>query len=64
MSTYLGTVIEVKGRLTLDGTTPLVDQGNGTFKAGHSVIRFDHVFGGAAQRMWFDDIESDRIDLP
>jgi hypothetical protein len=28
------------------------------------VIRFDHIFGGAAQRMWYDDIESDRIDLP
>jgi len=57
-------VVEVKGRLTLDGTTTLVDQGNGTFKAGRSVIRFDHVFAGAPQRMWYDDIESDRIDLP
>jgi CubicO group peptidase (beta-lactamase class C family) len=57
-------VIEVRGQLTLDGTTPLVDQGNGTFRVGHSVVRFDHEFGGKAQRMWFDGIESDRIDLP
>jgi hypothetical protein len=31
---------------------------------GHSVVRFDHEFGGKPQRMWVDDIESDRIDLP
>jgi CubicO group peptidase (beta-lactamase class C family) len=57
-------VIEVRGQLTFDGTTPLVDQGNGTFRVGHSVVRFDHEFGGKPQRMWVDDIESDRIDLP
>jgi hypothetical protein len=57
-------VIEVRGQLTFDGTTPLVDQGNDTFRVGHSVVRFDHEFAGKRQRMWLDDIESDRIDLP
>jgi hypothetical protein len=57
-------VIEVKGRLTLDGTTPLADQGNGTFKVGSSIVRFDHVFDGRAQRMWFDGVDAERIDLP
>ena len=57
-------VLEVKGQLTLDGSTPLVDQGNGTFRSGHSVIRFDHVFGGRPQRMWLDGLEADRVDLP
>jgi CubicO group peptidase (beta-lactamase class C family) len=57
-------VLEVKGRLTLDGSTPLADQGNGTFRVGHSVVRFDHVFGGRAQRMWFDGVEADRVELP
>ncbi len=57
-------VIEVKGRLTLDGTTPLVDKHDGTFRAGPDTIRFDHMFGGRAQRMWYDDIDMARIELP
>jgi hypothetical protein len=57
-------VVEVKGRLTLDGTTPLSDQGNGTFRAGHSIVRFGHVLAGKAQRMWFDAIPAERIELP
>jgi CubicO group peptidase (beta-lactamase class C family) len=61
---FMSRVIEVKGHLTLDGSTPLVDKHDGTFLAGKDVIRFDHVFGGRPQRMWYDDIEMARIELP
>jgi hypothetical protein len=57
-------VLKVRGQLTLDGTTALVDKHDGTFRAGSDVIRFDHVFEGRPQRMWYDDIEMDRIELP
>jgi len=57
-------VIEVRGRLTLDGTTQLVDKHDGTFRAGSDLVRFDHVFEGRPQRMWFDDIEMSRVELP
>jgi hypothetical protein len=57
-------VIEVRGRLTLDGTTPLVDKRDGTFRAGSDVVRFDHVFEGRPQRMSYDDIEMSRVELP
>jgi CubicO group peptidase (beta-lactamase class C family) len=57
-------VVVVKGRLTFDGTTPLVDEGDGTFRAGTDVVRFDHEFGGKPQRMLIDDAEMNRIELP
>jgi CubicO group peptidase (beta-lactamase class C family) len=57
-------VIEVKGHLTLDGTSPLADQGNGTFRLGGDVVRFDRIFQGHAQRMWIDGIPMERIELP
>jgi hypothetical protein len=57
-------VVAVKGRLTFDGVTPLLDEGDGTFRAGTDVIRFDHTFDGRPQRMLVNDIEMDRIELP
>jgi D-alanyl-D-alanine carboxypeptidase len=57
-------VVVVKGRLTFDGVAPLLDEGDGTFRAGTDVIRFDHTFDGRPQRMLMDDVEMDRIDLP
>jgi len=57
-------VLVVKGRLTFDGTTPLVDEGDGTFRAGSDIVRFDHPFAGRPQRMFVDDVELDRIELP
>jgi hypothetical protein len=57
-------VVVVKGRLTFDGASPLVDEGDGTFRSGKDVIRFDHEFDGRPQRMLVDDVEMNRIELP
>jgi hypothetical protein len=57
-------VLVVKGRLTFDGTTPLLDEGDGTFRAGADVVRFDHEFAGHPQRMLINDTEMSRIELP
>ncbi len=57
-------VLVVEGRLTFDGVTPFVDRGDGSFLAGKDVVRFDHTFDGRPQRMFVDDVEMDRIELP
>jgi D-alanyl-D-alanine carboxypeptidase len=57
-------VLVVKGQLTFDGTTPLLDEGDGTFRAGTDIVRFDHAFGGRPQRMLVNDVEMSRIELP
>jgi CubicO group peptidase (beta-lactamase class C family) len=57
-------VVVVKGRLTFDGASPLVDEGDGTFRSGKDVVRFDHEFNGRPQRMLVDDVEMNRIELP
>lgn len=56
-------VFALKGKLTVDGT-PLIEQKNGTFKLGSSVVRFDTLAGGQMQRMWIDGLPMYRIDLP
>jgi CubicO group peptidase (beta-lactamase class C family) len=56
--------IVVKGRLTLDGISPLTPLRNGTFDAGGSIVRFDAFAGGHAQRLSIDDTHFYRIELP
>jgi D-alanyl-D-alanine carboxypeptidase len=57
-------VLVVKGVLTLDGLQPLTPQRDGSFAVGPDVVKFDGVAGGKAQRMWFDDTATYRVDLP
>jgi CubicO group peptidase (beta-lactamase class C family) len=57
-------VVLVKGRLTFDGEEPLVDREDGTFVSDGSIVRFDTLAAGRMQRMWIDDIDAYRVDLP
>jgi CubicO group peptidase (beta-lactamase class C family) len=57
-------VLVVKGQLTFDGNTPLVDRHDGTFRVGSAIVRFDHRFEGRPQRLRVDDIEMTRVELP
>jgi CubicO group peptidase (beta-lactamase class C family) len=57
-------VLIVKGKLTFDGDTPLVDHHDGTFRAGSAIVAFDHRFGGRPQRLRVDDVEMTRVELP
>jgi CubicO group peptidase (beta-lactamase class C family) len=61
---YLRRVVLVKGRLTLDGTEPLVDRKDGSFGASDQIVRFDTPAGGLMQRLWIDDVDLYRVDLP
>ncbi len=57
-------VIVVKGKLTIDGLTPLKTNPNGTFALGDSTVRFDTLFEGKMQRLWLDGADLYRIELP
>jgi D-alanyl-D-alanine carboxypeptidase len=53
----------VKGKLTMNGT-PLKPRGGSAFTAGNTAIRFDTLADGHMQRVWIDDADSYRVDLP
>ncbi len=57
-------IVLVKGRLTFDGEEPLVERKDGTFVIDGSVVRFDTPAAGRMQRMWIDDSDMYRVDLP
>lgn len=61
---YASRVIVLKGRLTIDGATPLTPQPDGSFKLGASTVRFDTAAAGKMQRMWLDGTPMYRVDLP
>ncbi len=63
-SAYAARVIVVKGRLTLDGFTPLGPAKNGVYTIGTSTLRFDTPAAGQMQRMWIDGMPYYRVDLP
>lgn len=53
----------VKGKLTMNGSL-LKPHGSDSFTAGHTVIRFDTLAAGHMQRVWIDDVDNYRVDLP
>ncbi len=53
----------VKGKLTMNGTL-LKPRGSDVFTAGHSIIRFDTLAAGHMQRVWIDDVDNYRVELP
>jgi CubicO group peptidase (beta-lactamase class C family) len=57
-------VVLVKGKLTLDGSQPLRELSDGRFAAGNQIVRFDTPVAGSMQRMWIDEIDLYRVDLP
>jgi CubicO group peptidase (beta-lactamase class C family) len=57
-------VVIVKNRLTLDGVSPLRPLANGSFALGDSIVRFDAVAGGRAQRLSVDGTPFYRVELP
>ncbi len=57
-------VVLVKGKLTLDGSQPLKERSDGTFLADHDIVRFDTLVAGKMQRMWLDEFDMYRVDLP
>ncbi len=56
-------VFLLKGHLMLDGA-PLAPQKDGSFKLDSTTVRFDTPAAGKMQRLWEDDFELYRIDLP
>jgi hypothetical protein len=61
---YVSRVLIVKNELTVDGTSPLKPNKDGTFSAGDSIVRFDAYAGKQPQRMNVDDTHLYRIELP
>jgi CubicO group peptidase (beta-lactamase class C family) len=57
-------IVPVKGQLTIDGLQPLQPRPDGTFRIGHSTVRFDTLSGGKMQRMWLDGTDLYRVELP
>ncbi len=53
----------VKGKLTMNGT-PLKPHGSNTFTAGPTVIRFDTLAAWHMQRVWVDEVDNYRVELP
>jgi CubicO group peptidase (beta-lactamase class C family) len=54
----------VKGELTLEGLTPLIERKDGTYDAGGQAVRFDTLAAGKMQRLWIDGIALYRVELP
>jgi CubicO group peptidase (beta-lactamase class C family) len=54
----------VKDKLTLDGVSPLRPLANGSFALGDSIVRFEALAGGRAQRLSIDDTHFYRMELP
>ena len=63
-SSIVTRIVIVKGKLTVDGLTPLRANANGTYALGDSTVRFDTPFEGKMQRMWLDGGDLYRIELP
>lgn len=57
-------VVIVKGKLTIDGITPLKPLGDGRYKLGDSIVRFDTLFDGKMDRLWLDGADLYRTELP
>lgn len=57
-------IVPVRGKLTVDGITPLVARHDGSYALGSSIVRFDTPAAGKMQRMWFDGTPAYRVDLP
>ena len=57
-------VVIVKGKLTIDGLSPLRANADGTYALGDSTVRFDTLFQGKMQRLWLDGADLYRIELP
>ena len=61
---YVSRILIVKNKLTVDGTSPLKPNKDGTFAAGDSLVRFDAYAGKQPQRLNIDDVHLYRIELP
>jgi CubicO group peptidase (beta-lactamase class C family) len=61
---YVSRILIVKNQLTVDGTSPLKPNKDGTFSAGDSIVRFDANAGKQPQRLNTDDVHLYRIELP
>ncbi|MGC1380393.1 MAG: hypothetical protein WA814_05145, partial [Candidatus Baltobacteraceae bacterium] len=61
---FITRVVLVKGKLTLDGSQPLKELRNGRFAAGNQIVRFDTPVAGSMQRMWLDEVDLYRVELP